>query len=132
MNRATMIKSINQYQSVNVGVVSSEATPHKLVLMLLDGALEKLVKAKAAINRNDLAAKGEYIGWAISIIGGLHESLDFDQGGEIAVNLNDLYGYMQFRLAKANQLNDVAGIVEVRALLLEIKKGWDGINVEEY
>ena len=74
------------------------------------------------------AAKGELISKAIGIIGGLRESLDLQQGGEIAANLDRLYEYMVSRLVEANIGNDVAIIDEVAELLRNVKSGWDAIS----
>lgn len=127
MNRPRMNKALKQYNTVNVGGGVESATPHRLVQMLLEGALEKLVRAKGALEHNEIARKGEYIGLAISIIGGLRGSLDLDKGGEIADNLDSLYEYMVRRLTEANINNDAEPLSEVQGLLLEIKFAWDAM-----
>jgi flagellar protein FliS len=63
-----------------------DATPHRWIKMLLDGALSRILSAKGHMKANDIALKGEQIGSAISIIEGLKASLDFKQGGEISKN----------------------------------------------
>ena len=75
----------------------------------------------------DIAEKGAHISWAISIVSGLRVSLDAEQGGDIAKNLDSLYDYMERRLLEANIQNKVEYLDEVINLLLEIKSGWDGI-----
>ena len=79
------------------------------------------------MERGQVALKGELLGKAIAIIGGLREGLDLRQGGELAANLDSLYEYMSSRLLQANRSNDVAIIDEVAGLLREVKSGWDGI-----
>lgn len=116
----------NAYRSEAVNAAEF-ADPHKLVAMLLDGAVERLSQARGAIERGLTAHKGERIGKAISIIEGLRATLDMEQGGDIASNLGALYQYMQQRLLTANLHNDTAAIDEVLRLLREIKSGWDGI-----
>ena len=90
--------AIAQYQRVNnVGSVEG-ASPHRLILMLMNGALERLVQARGAIEHRDIALKGAMIGKATMIIGGLQSSLDRNQAPDYVDNLDRLYDYMQRRL----------------------------------
>ncbi len=106
------------------------ASPHRLVQMLMEGALDKVATAKGCIERNDLAGKSRHITWAMSIINGLQSSLDMEAGGAIAVNLDDLYSYMSRRLVDASVQNDAGALAEVIELLLEIKGAWDAMPDE--
>ncbi|WP_036994402.1 flagellar export chaperone FliS [Metapseudomonas furukawaii] len=119
--------ALKQYQSVNTNAQIMDASPHRLIQMLMEGGLTRLAQARGAIERGQLAQKGELIGKAIAIIGGLRNSLDFEQGGEIAPNLDALYDYMVSRLVEANLKSDAALVDEVSGLLRNVKTGWDGI-----
>ena len=103
------------------------ASPHRLVQMLLEGALDRLATAKGCIERKDIEGRSKQISWAMSIIQGLRTGLDMEAGGAIAVNLNDLYAYMTRRLLDANIDNDAKPVAEVSDLLLEIKSAWDAM-----
>jgi flagellar protein FliS len=120
--------ALRQYQTVNTQAQVSDASPHRLIQMLMEGGLSRLAQAKGVMQHGQLAAKGELISKAIGIIGGLRESLDLQQGGEIAANLDRLYEYMVARLVEANIGNDVAIIDEVAELLRNVKSGWDAIS----
>lgn len=120
--------SVKQYANINATSEIESADPHRLIQMLIDGAIAKMIVAKAMMERRDIARKGENVSWAISILGGLQASLDMEKGGEIAQSLNGLYEYMTLRLAQANANNDVAGVDEVIHLMKTIKEGWDGIR----
>lgn len=120
-------KGIKQYQQVGVTSGIMDATPHRLVQMLLDGAVEKVATAKGAMERGDTAEKGRYVVWAISIIGGLRASLDLQHGGAIAANLDSLYEYVERRLTEANLGNDAQVLVEVLSLLTEIRDAWEAM-----
>ncbi len=122
--------SINQYSNVDSYTGVTDADPHQLVQMLLEGALRKISTVKGLIVHKDITKKGEVIGQAISIIGGLRSSLNLSAGGELAANLDDVYEYMERRLLEANLKNDVAILDEVSKLLHEIKTGWESIPVE--
>ena len=119
--------ALAQYKRINTESALEGASPHQLIQMLLNGALERLSQAKGAIARNDIAKKGEMIGKAVSIIGGLQDSLDANADEQITGNLDSLYDYMQRRLLEANIKNDSDLLDEVSDLLLTVKDGWDAI-----
>lgn len=127
MNAALAMK---QYQQVSVHSGIMDASPHRLVQMLMEGALEKIALAKGNMGNKRFADKGENIGHAITIIGGLQSSLNHDTEGELAENLNNLYEYMSSRLVLANLRNDQSILDEVAGLMVEIKMGWDSIPDE--
>mgnify|MGYP001250057594 FL=1 len=119
--------ALKQYQTVNTQAQVFDASPHRLIQMLMEGGLTRLAQAKGAIERGQLTLKGDVLGKAIAIIGGLRSGLDLQNGGELALNLDSLYDYMVRRLSLANSSNDPALVEEVSSLLRQIKSGWDGI-----
>lgn len=126
MNATTAIKT---YANVGLesGVTASD--PHKLILMLYQGALLAIASAKNQILRKETAVKGASITKAIAIIDeGLKASLDKNAGGDLAQNLSALYDYMSQRLLIANLKNDVAALDEVSRLLAELKGAWEAIR----
>ncbi len=124
MNAMTAMR---QYQSVNTQAQAIEADPHRLIQMLMEGGLTRLAQARGAMERNQTALKGELVSKSIAIVGGLRQALNLEQGGELAVNLDNLYAYMTTRLMEANLKNDPAILEEVADLLREVKTGWDAI-----
>ncbi|MFQ5643905.1 MAG: flagellar export chaperone FliS [Thiogranum sp.] len=127
MSFAGVRNALDQYSQNAVRTGVESASPHRLIQMLLEGALDKIAAAKGCMERSEIQPKGEQIGSAISILEGLKSSLDKDKGGEIAQNLEDLYIYMERRLIEANRDNDVALLDEVSDLLRQIKEAWDAI-----
>lgn len=125
MNAMTAMK---QYQSVNTQAQAVDASPHRLIQMLMEGGLTRIAQARGAMERQQTAMKGELIGKAIGIIGGLRAGLDLQQGGELAANLDSLYQYMVSRLLEANVKNDATSLDEVAGLLRNVKSGWDAIG----
>ncbi len=124
MNRQTALK---HYSNVRAHTHTEGASPHRLIQILIDGALEKIRSAKGMIERRDIPEKVRHINWTLSIIDGLRQSLDMEKGGEIAQNLDALYDYMQRRLVVANMENDPRIMNEVAGLLNEIKTAWDAV-----
>ena len=122
------MKAMKQYQQVSIEAQVSDANPHRLIQLLMQGGLERLAQARGAMEREQIPEKGILIGKAIGIIGGLREALDSERGGELAGNLDRVYEYMIARLDEANTSNDTSLLDEVSALLLEVKSGWDGIS----
>lgn len=121
------ISAIKQYQQVSVNSSVMGASPHRLVQMLMEGALERIAIARESMARNEIALKGQNIGVAINIVGGLQASLNKEAGGAIAENLDNLYDYMVNRLLVANSQNDASILDEVFGLMVEIKMGWDSM-----
>ena len=122
------MSAMRQYQTVNTQAQAVDASPHRLIQMLMEGGLTRIAQARGAMERQQIAMKGELIGKAIAIIGGLREGLDLQKGGELAANLDSLYQYMLSRLFEANVKNDAVMLDEVAGLLRNVKSGWDAIG----
>jgi len=121
--------ALRAYQQVGIQAAASGATPHALIGMLLQGALDRIATAKGLMQRRD-PAKGALISKAISILGGLRDSLNFEVGGALSSNLDSLYEYCQHRLLQANMSDDLSLLDEVTGLLREIKEAWEEIGDE--
>ena len=116
-----------QYRQVGVQGAVADASPHKLVALLLAGALERVRRAIVLLERGDQALKGKAIGEVCAIVGHLNGSLDHEAGGEIAGNLASLYDYLMQRLTEANLHNDPAPLHECLELLGAIESAWNAI-----
>ena len=123
------MRALRQYQKVSSHAQVSEASPHRLVQMLMEGGLDRMAQAKGALNRGDIAQKGLMLGKAIEIISGLRDGLEPEKAEdpEAIQRLDALYNYMGNRLVEANQVNDAEMIDEVARLLITVKTGWDAI-----
>jgi flagellar protein FliS len=124
MSNSSALKVYNQIETTGSII---DASPHRIVQILLENLIDRLGKAKIYMSENNIHDKGVYISMAITIIEGLKTSLDKEKGGDIAKNLDDLYVYMTATLLEANLNNSIEKIDEVISLLKEIKKGWDAI-----
>lgn len=120
---------VNAYASVGLETGVLAASPHKLILMLFQGAHVALSSALVHMKSGNITAKGEAISKAIAIINsGLQASLDIEAGGELAQQLNALYEYMGRRLLQANLHNNSEYIEEVSRLLGQLSKAWEAIG----
>jgi|SRR5690606_26628071 len=120
--------AVNSYASVKVHSGVESASPHRLIQMLFEGALERIAQAKGAILQKQFARKGELIGKAVAIVGGLQGSLNDNEGGALAANLDSLYDYIIRRLTQANSENSIESLDECGRLPGEIKSAWDIIG----
>lgn len=122
-------KAINAYGKQDLATQVEAASPHRLILMLFEGAIKSCNLAKLHMQNGAIADKGMAISKAIAIIQeGLRVSLDKDQGGDLAANLDALYDYMGRRLLQANLHNDLAMLEEVLNLLAGLKESWEAID----
>ena len=120
----------NQYRQTAVASAVLDASPHRLVSLMLAGIRERLKLASACMEVGDLPRKGQAISEASLIIGQLDGSLDHAAGGEIADGLAALYDYSQRRLTEANLNNDASAVHEVDGLIADIEGAWQNIDPE--
>ncbi|AEF04202.1 MULTISPECIES: flagellar export chaperone FliS [Alteromonas] len=118
------LKGINAYRKGNLKQDIASADPHKLTLMLLQGALDRIAYAKGAMERKDLITKADFISKTSAILMHLRDTLDLEIGGEVAQNMFNLYDYMIQRLNDAHVNNDLKLLDEVSSLLTPIRDAW--------
>lgn len=113
------------YRQVSTETAVATADPHRLIVLLFEGAQTAMVMARAHMEQKHVAEKGVAISKAIDIItNGLLASLDTQQGGELAERLAALYKYINQRLLWANLKNDLAALDEAKNLLGELQSAW--------
>ena len=99
----------------------------ELIQMLFDGLIDSLVTARGHIEREDIIEKNKSLMRAGRIVIGLQGALDFERGGDLANNLNELYGYVTRRLLHVNARNDLDALEEIFGLMNEIRSAWEGV-----
>ena len=114
-------KAIASYGDVKVTTGVATANNVQLIQMLFDGLLESLATAKGHIQNGAIVDKGKSIARASRIVLGLQGALDFERGGDLANNLNELYGYVTRRLLYVNARNDLDALDEIYSLMNEIR-----------
>lgn len=108
--------------------VTVTATPLDLIIMLYEGAIDSIDNSITAISNKDINAKIKSIDRTMKIIEELLYSLNLEEGGEIAYNLQDLYLHMMLQLTIANGLNDASKARHVGLLLRDLLDGWKQIR----
>ena len=116
--------SLAAYRSVAAHSGVAAADPHRLIVMLMDGALEHIGAARGAMDHGEVPTRNRLIHRAVEITQELHASLNMESGGQIAANLADLYDYMGRQLVRANLENRPELLDEVANLLRQIRSAW--------
>jgi flagellar protein FliS len=120
-------RAIESYGQVKVSTGASQSNNVELIQMLFDGLIESLSTAKGHIQHNNVSEKSKAIARASRIVLGLQGALDFEKGGELAGNLNELYNYITRRLLHVNARNDLAALDEIHSLMTEIRSAWETV-----
>lgn len=115
------------YQQLDTQSQVEEASPHRLIQLMMERALAKIGLARSQLKEGKVQEKGNNISDAISIINGLQASLNHKADRRMSENFDALYAYMMRRLLEANLQNDDGILDEVAGLLRELKEAWDAI-----
>lgn len=119
-----VLEAANKMQTYKNAHVET-ATPERLLVMLYEGAIKFLNIAKYALEEKQIEAAHKNILKTEAIILELMSVLDMEVGGEIAINLFNLYDFMYRHLVKANINHDIAMIQEVIEILEDLRGAWD-------
>ncbi|MBN9372848.1 flagellar export chaperone FliS [Hydrogenophaga sp. YM1] len=116
------------YQAVDLGAQTAKASPLELVLILMNGLLDELARARAHIEHARFEAKANSLNRCVAMLNGLSSALDTDAGGEVVGQLAELYDYCARRVNEAGIRMDVALIDETARLLGTVREGWEGVH----
>ena len=124
------IAALAQYGQIKNDTQTTYASPHQLMLMLFDGAIESMSFTIGAIQNNNFELRSKQNSRSITIINGMRECLDMETGGELADNLYSLYQYMTKELFKASYKNDADTIKNIQTMLKDIRGSWEKIPLD--
>lgn len=116
------------YQAVDLGSQTAQASPVELVLILTDGLLAELARARAHIDAKRHEMKARSLERCVDMLNGLTSALDFETGGELVTNLARIYDYCAHRLQQAGFSLDPLIVDEVIGLLKTLRTGWQGMH----
>lgn len=120
-------RAVQSYGSVQLVTGVASADNVQLIQMLFDGLNESLVAASGHIQNGSIEEKSKSLARASRIVVGLQGALDFERGGELAHNLNDLYAYLTRRILHINAYNDMQALQEVTGLVRDISSAWQAL-----
>lgn len=117
-------RAIRSYGSVHAASSLAGARGAQLTQMLFDGLVDALVALRGHIVHQSIPAKAAQVAKAQRIVTGLQSTLDFDRGGDIARNLDELYSYVSRRLVHVHAYNDLEVLDELTGLARDIRDAW--------
>lgn len=115
-----MKAAYQKYKNTSIQSASKE----KILLMLYEGAIRFMKLALVAIDNKDIAGRGMNIGRAYDIVAELNNTLNFEVGGELATNLEQLYMFITSQLTKANISADRKALEEALSIMETLHSGW--------
>jgi flagellar protein FliS len=121
-------ESYDSYRSVDLESRAAAASPYELVLVLFDGLLDELARARGHIEAKRYQQKGRSLEKCLNILNGLNSALDYDAGGETVQGISRLYDYCIYRLSDVSVSLSLEGLDEVVGLLSVLREGWEGVN----
>ncbi len=124
------LAALSQYGKIKDDTQTMYASPHQLMLMLFDGALEAMSLTIAAIQNKNFELRSKQNTRSITIINGMRDCLDMEAGGDLANNLYSLYQYMAQELFKASFKNDADTIQNIQTMLKDIRESWEKIPLD--
>ena len=119
-------RGLSSYRNTQV----QSRTPLELVVMLYDGALKFMGTARDAIERRDIPARRDALSRTLAIISELQSTLNLQEGGQVAAELDRLYSYSNVRLLEAAMKNEVAAIDDVKRVFEILRDGWNTIATQ--
>ena len=129
----TRIKAAAAYKRLDIESAVASADRHELVTLLFKALIGALAGAEVHYQHENKDQVREYVTKACRILAGLQGSLDYERGGDIAVNLGELYGYSIRKLFAANVNADTApvNVAEVKSLLEPIAEAWENMDLSK-
>jgi flagellar protein FliS len=124
------LAALSQYGKIKDDTQTMYASPHQLMLMLFDGAIEAMSFTIGAIQKENYELRSKQNTRSITIINGMRECLDMKAGGELADNLYSLYQYMAQELFRANFKNDTETIKNIQTMLIDVRGSWEKIPID--
>lgn len=124
MNMEMSNKLAQVYASNYIETSISEATPHKLVSLLYEGALKHLTLTKIFSEKKDFEKKSEHSNKLLSIFTALKSGVDLEVGGEVSENMYNLYDYCYRKTVEASVRNDARMLDEVQEIIQTLNEAW--------
>src|SRR5574343_903129 len=123
------LRAASAYRNIGIETRADKHDQYEVALLMFEAVLESLSAAQGAIDGGDVVSKVKHIDKAIRVLqDGLRTSLDLDNGGELAANLDALYDYAVLQITTANLRNDTAQLAAVANMIRPIAEAWRDIR----
>lgn len=99
--------------------------PKRLVILCYEEAIQGLIQAKTKYSTQEYEAKGKAVQRVLDLLNHLRDTLDFERGGEVAKQLDRVYGFMIGHILKSDQRRDGTGFSQVAEMLEQLKSAWE-------
>lgn len=109
---------------------TEEISSHRVISLLMEGALERADQAKTAFRENKKDELILLLTKLIAIVNGLKNSLEMEAGGDISENLDALYEYIIQKISSVEEDELIQVLDEVQKLIGEVKQGWDNMSLD--
>ncbi|UXJ55230.1 MULTISPECIES: flagellar export chaperone FliS [Pseudomonas] len=124
----SMNEGYDSYRTTDLEARAAAASPYELVLVLFDGLLDELARARGHIEAKRFQHKGRSLDKCMNILNGLSSALDYEAGGQVVQDLARLYDYCIYRLSDVSVNLSLEGLDEVAGLLGTLREGWSGVH----
>ena len=108
----------------------STASSVQVVVLLYDGAISSMKLAQEGIVAQNFQDKARFIDRALRVVGELSSSLNMEEGGVVARDLQRLYEYIQFEVTQANLKNEPGRLEGPIRCMNEIRGAWQELVVQ--
>jgi flagellar protein FliS len=120
--------AMNAYRQAEQDFLVEGSDGHGLVQLLFNELLVAIEETSISIELDDLAARSASSSKALSILYVLNSSLDFEKGGEVALSLEQLYGWSRRQLIEAIKENSRERLANIRTSIADIADAWASIR----
>ena len=120
------------YQKMQSNYLANEvmqASPKRLIELLLEGCIKNLKLAVIAIDKEDVNLAHNKLVRAQDIISELRYSINEEVGGEVAQQFVQLYEYINNQLLLANLKKDKVIVEKIEGMVEELLATWKQMEV---
>lgn len=121
-----MMMGAQAYATTQISTASSV----QVVVLLYDGAISSMKLAQEGMVALNFHDKARFLDRALRVIGELSASLNMDEGGVVAKDLQRLYEYIQFEITQANLKNEPGRLEGPIRCMTVIREAWQELAVQ--
>ena len=121
-----MMVGAQAYANTQITTASSV----QVVVLLYDGAISSMKLAQEGIIALNFQDKARFLDRALRVVGELSASLNMEEGGAVAKDLQRLYEYIQFEVTQANLKNEPGRLEGPIRCMGVIREAWQELAIQ--